>query len=203
MSEPRRIDLSKVKRQPKQQETRAFSDPLAPGVELKVTLEFPVYYHEKGDIATRAQELCEWWRDPETRITRLEPVDGVQTTLSDADAVDFATLEKMQPQPPLYDFRDFNEMGVKMPSALAALCEWARSLLPNEDGVKRGRIVTSAASTSSSSPSTPPTSTPRLPNNANGSSGASTSGSAPSAGDLEAKLQAELDESVMSPTGTG
>lgn len=201
----KRLDLSRLKRPEKKQETRIFTDPLQPGVELEITFEFPLYFHEAAAIQSYQHELLEFWRDTETGISRFPPVDGVQTTLDVTLAFAFALMERLQPDPPLYDVMGLNELSVLMPNALAEVSEWAHSLVPRGEEVKGGTPSRSMrADTSSASGSDGSMSTLTLPDDGTSPSGASTNGSASSAAlSEEETLLRSLDASLMSSPTTG
>lgn len=165
-----KVNLQALPRPVRRVETRTFTDPAHPGVEVEVTLRAPDAY-DLTRVGVAADEFLLAFKD------NCYPLaNGEMVQVDESLARVLFSLQLMQPETVVdpYQAEDFLGMLVNMPSAWAALSAWLSEWITvGADQSKNSPKDHTAAGSVSSSPST--ASTPTLSTTSGLPSGASTS----------------------------
>lgn len=176
----KKINPWSLKRPERPQETRSFTDPLQPGVEVALTLR-PLDAPGWAVAMERADELITLYvtGDPDEGIEpSLYPApNGEPLKLARRVCRNVAALHLMQagPKDEQYTESELIALMASMPTAWTEILTWSAEL-ETKYGKQAGNASGAGEGTSSAPPSATTSRTPRSPRRRSGSSGASTSG---------------------------
>jgi hypothetical protein len=116
-------------------ETRTFTDPAQPGVEITLTLSVPPDYGISLAVMEKGGKYAEQYVNgtADGPPAPLPPVGGKPLVLSESLCSIVAFLEQVEvtddpENDPKYDFYDWVSLSATMPTAFDEIAEWANSL---------------------------------------------------------------------------